>query len=341
MISFLIRHLLESTFFCLLLSGLACCLRKGATARHAVLLMGAAKFAIPTVLLAHTGEEIAFFWPAGVWLSWVTYKISLTLATIQNLFSAGREVELLTAWACGTVMMAVIWLVRWWRSKPVLTLPTKREREALARARAILWAPGDVRLCCSQESIEPAVRGTWRPTITIPKGLSGQLTPAEFEGVLLHELAHVRRFDNLTAVFVHAVVCLFWFHPLLWRVERRLTVERERACDETVIACDVKPQVYAAGILKVCQFRIFDTIPGVSAVTGADLKRRLELILDKQAPVSLMYVPWLLMAGLTVFMTLVPVAGGYCAQCAQTAAVSGVHCPTPATCAEGLRKGIQ
>ena len=58
MSSFLIRHLLESTFFCLLLSGIACCLRRGATARYAVLLMGIGKFAIPTVVLASTGRAI-------------------------------------------------------------------------------------------------------------------------------------------------------------------------------------------------------------------------------------------------------------------------------------------
>jgi hypothetical protein len=41
------------------------------------------------------------------------------------------------------------------------------------------------------------------------------------------------------------MVCVFWFHPLLW------LVEREHACDELVIACGTQPQVYAAGILKI------------------------------------------------------------------------------------------
>ena len=65
MTAFLVRHLLESTFVCLLLSAVACCLRRGAAARYAVLLLAVAKFAVPTVLLSQTGEQLASLWPAG------------------------------------------------------------------------------------------------------------------------------------------------------------------------------------------------------------------------------------------------------------------------------------
>jgi beta-lactamase regulating signal transducer with metallopeptidase domain len=167
----------------------------------------------------------------------------------------------------------------------------------------------------SDTAIEPALRGIWHPTITVPAGLFESLSEAEFEAVLLHELAHARRFDNLTAVFVHVLVCLFWFHPLLWLVERRLLVERERACDELVVACGMQPHVYAAGILKVCKFHLLGQAAGISAMTGADLWRRLELILDNRVSTRLLYVPRLLVAALAVLMTLVPIAGGYCQQC--------------------------
>jgi beta-lactamase regulating signal transducer with metallopeptidase domain len=338
MISFLLRHLLESTFFCLLLGGVACCLRKSATARCAVLLMGVAKFAIPTVVLAKTGESLAAFWPAASWLSVATYKISVWLATIQNWFPTGHGRVLLGSWALGTGAMATIWLFRLRGNGSFFLLPTEREQEALVRARRLLRVRGDVRLRFTDEASAPALLGIWRPTITAPLGLIERLTAAEFDGVLLHELAHARRFDNLTGAFVHLLVCLFWFHPLLWLVERRLLVERERACDETVMSCGVKAQAYAAGILKVCQFQIFDPAPGVSAMTGADLKGRLELILDKPKAAGPLYVPWLLVASLTVFMTLVPVAGGYCEQCAYAPTV---RCKTPATCLQNVQKGIR
>ncbi len=70
-------------------------------------------------------------------------------------------------------------------------------------------------------------------------------------------------------------------------------------------------------------------------MTGSDLKSRLALILDAPVAAGLLFVPWLLIAALTIFMTLVPVAGGYCSQCAQ----QGVSdCKAPTSC---VQKGIQ
>jgi bla regulator protein BlaR1 len=346
MISFLLRHLLESTFFCILLSAVACCLRKGATARYAIWLMGVGKFAIPTVLLAKTGGELASFWPAASWLSSTANKIAIALAAILDLFPTNMGLGLLAGWVCGAAVIAAIWLIRWRESRAVLLLPTPQEQESLVRTRALLGVRLPVRLRCSEEVFGPALQGIWNATIAVPKGLSDRLSAAEFDAVLLHELAHARRFDNLAGLFVHALVCLFWFHPLLWLVERRLNVERERACDETVMACGMKPETYAAGILKVCRFQVFDAAPGLSGMTGGDLKARLELILDHPTPRRLLYVPWLLVAGLTIFMTLVPIAGGYCEQCGSNGQASSdsatvFRCKTPATCPQAASRGIR
>ena len=270
MSSFLIRHLLESTFFCLLLSGIACCLRRGATARHAVLLMGIGKFAIPTIVLASTGQQLAALWPASSWLAFVTYKVSVLFGMLQSALPSRRWNEIAAVWLLGTMVMAVVWVVRLRGSRCVLLPARQQEEEALRQARKLLPVRSAVRLQISDDEVEPALRGVWRPMITIPRGLSARLTKSEFEGVLLHELAHARRFDNLSAWVVHGLVCIFWFHPLLWLIERRLEVERERACDETVMACGLRPHVYAAGLLKVCRFQIFDSMaPGVSGSAPA------------------------------------------------------------------------
>jgi beta-lactamase regulating signal transducer with metallopeptidase domain len=315
MISFLFRHLFESTLFCLLLSLLASTLRASATARHAVWLMAVAKFAIPSVLLAKTGAEIAFFWPAADWLSSLANEVSAVLLAIFGMLPTGAATAVLAIWAIGTVSMFTTWFARLRDRTHGSTLPSERELAALASARALLPVRVSVRLRISVNAIEPALRSIWRPTITVPAGLSQTLSEKEFEAVLLHELAHARRWDNLTAVFVHILVCLFWFHPLLWLVEKRLIVERERACDELVVACGMRPQVYAASILKVCQFHLLGQAAGISAMTGADLWQRLELILSQRISVRQLSVPRLLVAALAALMTLVPIAGGYCQQC--------------------------
>jgi len=60
---------------------------------------------------------------------------------------------------------------------------------------------------------------------------------------------------------------IFWFHPLVWWMERRLVEERERACDEEVLRLCGQPQVYAESILKVCEC-VESPLVCVSGVTG-------------------------------------------------------------------------
>lgn len=92
-------------------------------------------------------------------------------------------------------------------------------------------------------------------------------------------------------------------------------VERERACDEMVIASGAAPQVYAAGILKVCRFHLFEPVAGVSAVTGSDLPSRVELILSCQPRRPRRYSRNVLLGALALLMALLPMANGYCEQC--------------------------
>jgi hypothetical protein len=73
--------------------------------------------------------------------------------------------------------------------------------------------------------------------------------------VFAHELCHVRRRDNLVSAFCRAVEALFWFHPAVWMLGRRLQDERERACDEGVVA-GTPPDVYAEALVKTCQFHL-------------------------------------------------------------------------------------
>jgi beta-lactamase regulating signal transducer with metallopeptidase domain len=332
---FIARHILESTVFCLLLSGLACCLRKSATARYAVWLVGIAKFAIPTVLLAGTGAKFALFWPANSWLSTLANRISALFVVFWGLLPLKVDREILAIWMGGMLVMAALWIMRLNRSRCLLSPATNEERTALSEACEQLGFQGNVKLCVSGIQLEPTLHGFWQSTISVPRGLYNNLSSAEFRAVLLHELAHARRLDNLASAFVHCLVCLFWFHPLLWFVERRLNVDRERACDELVVACGAKPETYAAGILKVCKFHLFDkplaASPGLSSITGADLNRRLELILNYQLSARLIYFPRVLLACVVILMTIVPIAGGYCEQCVsngQGFAISSPVIPT-------------
>ena len=83
--------------------------------------------------------------------------------------------------------------------------------------------------------MEPGVFGIFRPVLLVPEGITDRLTPAQWKTILTHELCHVRRRDNLTAAIHMAIEAIFWFHPLVWWIGKRLIDERERACDEEVL----------------------------------------------------------------------------------------------------------
>jgi beta-lactamase regulating signal transducer with metallopeptidase domain len=116
------------------------------------------------------------------------------------------------------------------------------------RAHMGVWRP--VRLLRSLDSTMPMAFGTWRPTILMPS-VADTWSSDRRRAVLLHELAHVARRDCLTQMIAAVTCALYWPHPGVWWVARRLRGERELACDDRVLAVGTRARDYAGHLLDL------------------------------------------------------------------------------------------
>jgi beta-lactamase regulating signal transducer with metallopeptidase domain len=137
----------------------------------------------------------------------------------------------------------------WSRSTPLTATPAVQALLNQAAVRRPL-------LCASSGVDQPCVIGFFAPRILVPGWLLEKATEAELEQIVLHELAHLRRFDDWTNLFQKLVVALFPLNPALLWVERRLCAERELACDERVVSATKAPRAYATCLANLAGQRI-------------------------------------------------------------------------------------
>jgi beta-lactamase regulating signal transducer with metallopeptidase domain len=110
---------------------------------------------------------------------------------------------------------------------------------------------------------------------------------------------------------MHMVVeAVFWFHPLVWWIGARLVQERELACDAEVLRLGSEPRVYADGILNVCKLYVESPLDCVAGVTGADIKKRIEVIMSNRIGLRLNFGKKLALAGAALTALAAPIVVG-------------------------------
>ena len=124
------------------------------------------------------------------------------------------------------------------------TLSRQARRIGLRLTPAAAWC---------QHVATPTVVGIFRPVILLPAALVSGLTVEQIEGILLHELAHIRRHDYLVNLVQRVIEAYLFFHPAVWWVSRRIRVEREHCCDDVAVAVGGRPASYAAMLLDLAE----------------------------------------------------------------------------------------
>ena len=207
--------------------------------------------------------------------------------SIQNL--------LLLIWATGVALIvgrvlaglvAVQWLSR--RTERVVDAPWLSMARRLA---ADMGISPRIMFLRSRRAAMPMAWGVVLPSVMMPADVD--TWPAErLRIVLLHELAHVKRRDCLTHLVAQLACALYWFNPLAWMAARRVRMERERACDDLVIAAGTRGPDYADQLLEIARVMREGRFPAVFAGASLAMAHRTQLegrliaILDPRVPRS-------------------------------------------------------
>ncbi len=283
MIGEMTNHLWQSTLFAAAAALVTLAFRKNrAEVRYWIWLSASLKFLVPFSLLISLGVRMWDALPAGrIATQIATPALSHAMVQLEEpfpeTFAYGASahhttnwiaIAILTIWAIGFSAIMLMRFRGWLRI------------HAAVRASTAMDITAGITVRCSAALIEPGVVGFLNPVLLLPEGIANALTPLQLDAVLAHERCHIRRRDNLTSALHMIVEAIFWFHPIVWWIGAKLVEERERACDEAVLALGSEPQAYAEGILNVCKSYLESPLRCVSGVTGSDLKRRVRAILD-------------------------------------------------------------
>jgi bla regulator protein blaR1 len=128
---------------------------------------------------------------------------------------------------------------------------------AVAQTLSEFRAVRAVELCASEHLRVPTAVGFFKPAVVLPKWSLTELSPAELNVVLLHELAHLQRWDDWTNLAQKLLRAIFFFHPAVWFVENRLSLEREMACDDLVLSQTANPRAYAECLVSLAEKNFF------------------------------------------------------------------------------------
>jgi bla regulator protein BlaR1 len=270
------NHLWQSTIFVAAVAVASFAVRKNhARLRYWLWLAASIKFLIPFSLLISIGARMDVPDDSPVLPAIRVEQISTSFSPVyvppQPPAVRWWPKALVAVWGLGTLVLAVRWGRSW------------RQVHRLRRGARRLPLEFPVPVVATGAAIEPGVFGLLRPVLLVPEGLEERLAPEQLEAVLAHERCHVDAHDNLTGALHVAIASIFWFHPAVWWVGRRLIAERERACDEAVLRQGKRAETYAQGILNICKFYKESPLLCVSGVTGADLKRRIREIMTLRA----------------------------------------------------------
>ena len=250
--------------------------------RYVVWLLVLARLAIPAGLTSPWGAVPSSLAPSGVMVAppgdhLPAVERVVTSAAREGAARAGVAGTATRAGAGATVSPAAVLFLIWGVGVlGLVTVQVARSARRRARMRAAmeplppevgrridelraelgLRRAVDARVVRDEAIGGPLIQGCVRPRILLPSSLVQSWRREELDAVLLHELVHLRRLDPAARALGNLLQIAYFFHPVVWWVERRLAEEREKACDDAVVRrLRGDKRIYMKGLLRLVEER--------------------------------------------------------------------------------------
>jgi beta-lactamase regulating signal transducer with metallopeptidase domain len=224
--------------------------------------------------------------------SWGSLRPAITIPGRWALF-------VFLVWALGASvamlrLLAGLWRLRQLRRSctPIIAAdldPAVRKTVEAIGASGSMISSNSIMIATSECVRVPAAIGFWKRTIVLPGWTLRELPAQDLNVILLHEFAHLRRWDDWTNLIQKIVRALFFFHPAVWWIEKRISVEREMACDDAVLAETANPRGYATCLVSLLEKSLAQrrwSMAQAAVHRAREASLRLAQILDKNRPAA-------------------------------------------------------
>jgi uncharacterized protein (TIGR03435 family) len=282
----LLHFLWQGTLIAAIYAAARAALRSAAPNARYLLACGAlaAMAAAPAITWMVLAPPPAGAWTAAQTAQWAAARPYSPQAAI-SVYDSGPAPARYLPWVVAVWMAGAAGLslrlaggcVMAWRMRRRLVRPAPPEWQArLDRLRLRLDLPRAVRLLESAAVDVPTVAGWLRPVVLAPAAALSGMPPELLEGVLLHELAHIRRHDALVNLLQSLAETLLFYHPAVWWISGQIRAEREHCCDDRAVAATGDVLAYARALAAFESARR----PGMAmAANGRPLAARIARLL--------------------------------------------------------------
>ncbi|MES2329717.1 MAG: M56 family metallopeptidase [Bacteroidota bacterium] len=128
----------------------------------------------------------------------------------------------------------------------------------------------------------PLTIGFLKPVILIPVASINHLTTDQLEAVLLHELAHIKRYDYLVNIILSVVEISLFFNPFTQLLSKNIRKERENSCDDWVLQFQYDASLYAEALLRIAYLQAAPAFAMAATGKKNELLVRVKRMIEKK-----------------------------------------------------------